>query len=66
MKSGTDELLDHVDEWKFKLHKKLKGLSAAERKAFWMQVHESARKRGLNVADTEALAKSATKPRRTA
>jgi hypothetical protein len=66
MKLEIEKFLDHVDEWKFKLYEKLKGLNAAERRAFWKQVREKARKRGLTVVDTVESAKSATRPRRTA
>jgi hypothetical protein len=61
MSSGIDEFLDHVDEWKFKLHEELKDLSPAQRKAFWKRIHEDARKRGLNVVEPEKPAKRPTK-----
>ncbi len=31
MKIEIEEFLDHVDEWKFKVHEELKGLSPAQR-----------------------------------
>lgn len=67
MKLEIEKFLDHIEEWKFKLHEKLKGLSAAQRKAFWNRIHEEARARGLNVVDAEEPAKRTTKRvRRTA
>jgi hypothetical protein len=51
MSSSIDEFLDHVDQWKFKVYQKLKRLSPLQRKAFWHQIHEQARARGLHVAD---------------
>ena len=51
MNSEMDKLLDHVDEWKFKLHEELKGMSAAQRKAYWKQIHDEARARGLHVVE---------------
>jgi hypothetical protein len=53
MKSSLDELLDMVDQWKFKLHEKLKRMTPAQRRAFWKQAHEEARARGMNVVDAE-------------
>jgi len=62
MNSDNDKLeiekfLDHIDEWKFKLHEKLKRMTPAQRKAHWKKVHEEARARGLNVVDAEEPAK---------
>lgn len=61
MSSGTDEFLDHIDEWKAKLSEKLKGMSAAERKAFWRRSHEEARRRGLPVVEADEAAQSSVK-----
>ena len=61
MNSEIDELLDHVDEWKFKLHEKLKNLTPAQRKIFWNRIHEDARARGLNVVEPEKIAKRPVK-----
>ena len=61
MNSDIDEFLDHVDQWKFKLHEKLKGMTPAQRKAFWNQTHEAARARGLPVVEPEKPAKGPTK-----
>lgn len=52
MSSNIDEFLDHVDQWKRKLHEKLKRLTPAQRKAFWKQIHEEARRRGLPVVES--------------
>ena len=35
MNSGIDDLLDMVDQWKFKVHERLKGLTPQQRRAFW-------------------------------
>jgi hypothetical protein len=51
MKYETDDLLDMVDGWKFKLHAKLKDMTPEERRAFWRKIHEDAARSGLNVAD---------------
>ena len=51
MRLEIEKLLDHVDAWKFKLHDKLKRMSPAQRKAFWAQVREDARTRGLTVLE---------------
>ena len=57
MKLEIERFLERIDEWKFKLHEKLKGLSPAQRKAFWNRAHERARARGLNVVDADKPAK---------
>jgi hypothetical protein len=66
MNSDNDKLeiekfLDHIDEWKFKVHEELKRMTPAQRKAHWKQIHEEARARGLRVVDTEEPAKPPTK-----
>ena len=61
MKSEIDEFLDHVDEWKFKLHEEMKGMSPAQRKAFWHRIHEEARACGLNVVEPVKPAKRPNK-----
>lgn len=53
MNSNIDKFLDHVDEWKFKLHEELKGMSPAQRKAYWKKIREWARGRGLHVVEPE-------------
>ena len=52
-KLEIEEFLEHVDEWKFKVHEELKGLSPAQRRAYWNRIHEEARARGLNVVEPE-------------
>jgi len=42
-KLEIEEFLDHVDQWKFKLQEKLKGMTPTQRKAFWKQIREEAR-----------------------
>lgn len=49
-----DELLDHVDQWKFKLHEKLARMTPAQRAAFWKSIGDEARKKGLNVIRLES------------
>jgi hypothetical protein len=61
MSSDIDEFLDHIDEWKFKVHEELKGLSPAQRKAYWNRIREDARKRGLNVIEPDKPAKQPAK-----
>lgn len=61
MSSEIDELLDMVDEWKFKVHDRLKDLTQRQRRAFWSRVGQRARKIGLNVIEAEKPAKRATK-----
>jgi hypothetical protein len=61
MKLEIERFLNQIDEWKFKLHEKLKGMSATQRKAFWRQVRERARARGLNVVEPEEPAKRPAK-----
>jgi hypothetical protein len=47
--SEIDDLLDMVDQWKFKVHERLKGLTPQQRRAFWSRIGQRARKMGLNV-----------------
>lgn len=61
MSSDIEKFLDHIDEWKFKVHEELKGLSPAQRKAYWQRIREDARKRGLNVVEPEEPAKRPSK-----
>ena len=61
MNSNIDEYLDHVDQWKTKLHEKLKGMTPAQRRAYWRQIHEEARARGLPVVEPQKPAKRTTK-----
>jgi hypothetical protein len=53
MNSEIKEFLDHVDRWKLNVHEKVKRLTPAQRKAFWNQIHEDARARGLPVVEPE-------------
>ena len=53
MNSDMDNFLDHVDEWKFKLHERLKGMTPAQRQAFWNQIHEQARACGPHSVEPE-------------
>lgn len=61
MNSGMDEFLDHVDQWKSKLHERLKRMTPAQRKEFWSQIREKARARGLPVVEPEKPAKPPAK-----
>jgi hypothetical protein len=66
MSSGIDEFLDHVDQWKLKLHQKLKRMTRIQRKTFWQQFHEEARTRGLRVVDVDKKVKGPGKRTRLA
>jgi hypothetical protein len=57
MSSEIDDFLDHVDQWKFKLHDQLKKLTPRERKAFWKKIHEEAHAAGLRVVEHQAKAR---------
>jgi hypothetical protein len=61
MNSEIDDLLDMVDEWKFKVHERLKGLTPKQRRAFWSRIGQRARKIGLHVIESDERAKRATK-----
>ncbi len=61
MKLEIEKFLEDVDEWKFKLHEKLKGMTPAQRMAFWKEAHQRARARGLNVVEPEKPAKRPAK-----
>jgi len=61
MKLEIEKFLDHIDQWKFKVHEELKDLTPAQRKTYWNRIHEWARARGMNVADPEVPAKQPTK-----
>jgi hypothetical protein len=52
--------LEEIDQWKFRVHEELKGMTLAQRAAFWNQIHEDARKRGLTVVEPEKAAKRPT------
>ena len=58
-----DELLDMVDQWKFKLHDKLATMTREERVAFWKQAHERARAMGLPVVEADGTITQAPKPK---
>ncbi len=65
MDYDPDELLDHVDEWKFKLHDKLAAMTPEERAAFWKSIEDDARARGMKVMSREeAESITAKYPRR--
>lgn len=57
----VDDLLDHVDKWKFQLHEELKKLTAEERAEFWKQARQKARAAGLTVPEPEQPAKRPVK-----
>jgi len=50
MNFEANDLLGHVDEWKFGLHEKLRALSASERARFWKRSRAKARAAGLPLA----------------
>jgi hypothetical protein len=64
MNSEIDELLDMVDQWKFKVHERLKGLTAQQRRAFWSRIGQRARKMGLNVIEPQTRKRPTKKLRR--
>lgn len=61
MNYEADDLLDMVDEWKFKLQKRLSKMTAEERSAFWEQSAERARAMGFNVVEPQKTAKRPAK-----
>lgn len=61
-KLEIEEFLDHIDEWKAKVSKELRGMTPAQRKAFWHRIHEEARVRGLNVMEPEKPERPAKRP----
>ena len=66
MNSEIDELLGMVDEWKFKLHEKLKGLSPEEEAEFWKKAHKKGLAGRLDTARRRRPFKGAAKQRRRA
>ena len=66
MNYEADDLLDHVDEWKFKLHDKLKTMTQEQRAAFWEEIRERAQAAGLPTAAHPAGRKQIPKRRRRA
>jgi hypothetical protein len=64
MSSNLDAFLDEVDKWKQKLHEEMKGMSPAQRLAYWRRVHEAARARGMRVAERQETAKPTVKKKR--
>jgi len=61
MSSDIEKFLEHLDQWKFKLHERLKRMTPAQRRAFWKQIREEARARGLHVVEPEEPAKTTPK-----
>jgi hypothetical protein len=60
MSSDLDDLLDMVDEWKFKLYEKLKGMTREQQLAHFADVHRRAlerRKRRRSPQKKKATAK---------
>ena len=66
MNYEADDLLDMVDKWKFKLHAKLKKMTARQRAAFWQDALEQARASGLPVAKDLAGQRPSAKRKRRA
>ncbi len=64
MSSDLEALLDEVDRWKLKVHERLRGLTAKQRRAYWARVAEQARAMGLRVMETEEATKRPRKPGR--
>ena len=61
MNSEIDEYLNDIDAWKLKLHKRLKGMTATQRRAFWNRIHDEARARGPNVVEPDKPVKRPAK-----
>ena len=61
MNSQTDDLLDAVDSWKGKVHEQLKGLTKAERKAYWARMGRRATALGLKAVEPKTPAKRTAK-----
>jgi hypothetical protein len=61
MSSSIEDFLDEVDRWKFKVHERLKRLTAKQRRAFWEQSAERARAMGFNVVEPQKTAKRPAK-----
>lgn len=57
MNFEADDLLKLVDQWKFKLHEKLKSMTAEERTGFWKRSLDRARTAGLPIAAEDLPAK---------
>ena len=57
MNFELDDLLEQVDEWKFKLHDKLAAMTAKQRVAFWKRVMDEARARGFQVVEVDEPAR---------
>jgi len=66
MNYEADELLDHIDQWKFKLADKLRAMTPQQRAAFWQQAADQARNSGLPVAEHGLKDKRVVKRRRAA
>ncbi len=54
MNFELDDLLDMVDEWKFKLHDKLAAMTPKQRAAFWKRARDKARAAGFLSAEPES------------
>ncbi len=61
MNFELDDLLDMVDEWKFKLHDKLAAMTPKQRASFWKRARDKARAAGFPLAELE---RPAVHPRR--
>jgi hypothetical protein len=66
MNFEADDLLAYVDEWTFRLHDRLNGLTPAQRAAYWRRVRDQGVAAGLPVADSARPAKRRRKPARRA
>jgi hypothetical protein len=51
MNFEMDDLLDEVDEWKFKLYEELKAMTPEQGATFWKQATAGARAAGLTVVE---------------
>lgn len=56
-----DDYLDHVDEWKFKLYKKLKRMTPKQQADFWKKSEVKARDLGLPIIGQEETKRTASR-----
>jgi hypothetical protein len=61
-----DDYLDQVDEWKFKLYRKLKRMTSKQQADFWKKSQDKARNLGLPVLGTREVKSIASKKKRSA
>jgi hypothetical protein len=65
MSSSLDDYLKEVDRWKYRVHRKLKGLTPRQRAAFWAKVRKEAERLGLQVVESPERPTKKARRRRT-